>query len=149
MVTKPNWLSIEDYSRYQNWISEASDGKINSPEQVRIWAISHIKDFQKEYFILIGLDTKNEIKFSETVSVGSLNMNIVHPREVYKPLILNSCAHWIGVHNHPSGDPTPSREDIEITWKLKESGEIIGITMLDHVILGKDRHFSMKEAGHL
>jgi DNA repair protein RadC len=75
--------------------------------------------------------------------------NIVHPREVFKLALAESAAHIIVVHNHPSGDPTPSREDIEITKKLAETGNIMGITVLDHVIIGDGRHFSMKEAGHI
>jgi len=146
--TFPN-ITFEDFRRYQNWIRETADIKIDSPETVKLWAIPHIKDYQKEYFILIGPHTTNEVKICEVVSIGSLNASIVHPREVYKSLIRNTCAHWIGVHNHPSGDPTPSREDIEITKKLKEAGDIVGIDMLDHVIIGKERYFSMKEAGHL
>ena len=78
-----------------------------------------------------------------------LNANIVHPREVFKLALAESAAHIIVVHNHPSGDPTPSREDIEITKKLVETGNIMGITLLDHVIIGDGRHFSMKEAGHI
>ncbi len=77
------------------------------------------------------------------------NANIVHPREVFKMALAESAAHIIVAHNHPSGDPTPSREDIEITQKLAETGKIMGIDLLDHVIIGDGRHFSMKEAGHI
>ena len=78
-----------------------------------------------------------------------LNANVVHPREVFKLALAESAAHIIVAHNHPSGDPTPSREDIEITKKLAETGNIMGITLLDHVIIGDGRHFSLKEAGHI
>jgi DNA repair protein RadC len=78
-----------------------------------------------------------------------LNANVVHPREVFKMALAESAAHIIVAHNHPSGDPAPSREDIEITKKLVETGSIMGITVLDHVIIGDGRHFSMKEAGHI
>jgi DNA repair protein RadC len=77
------------------------------------------------------------------------NANVVHPREVFKTALAVSAAHIIVVHNHPSGDPTPSREDIEVTKKLIEAGKIIGVDVLDHVIIGDGRHFSMKEAGHI
>ena len=77
------------------------------------------------------------------------NANVVHPREVFKLALTESAAHIIVEHNHPSGDPTPSREDIEITKKLVETGNIMGITVLDHVIIGDGRHFSLKEAGHI
>lgn len=100
-------------------------------------------------FIELCLDTKNQIIREDIISVGSLNANIVHPREVFKLALAESAAHIIVAHNHPSGDPTPSREDIEITKKLAETGNIMGITVLDHVIIGDGRHFSMKEAGHI
>jgi DNA repair protein RadC len=103
----------------------------------------------KEIFIMLSLNTKNGVVAIRTISVGSLNANIVHPRETFRAAIFDNAAHIIVVHNHPSGDPIPSREDIEITKKLVETGNIIGITVLDHVIIGDGRHFSMKEAGHI
>jgi DNA repair protein RadC len=115
--------------------------KISSPEDVR--------EQKKELFIELCLDTKNQILKEEVISMGSLNANVVHPREVFKLALTESAAHIIVAHNHPSGDPTPSREDIEITKKLVETGNIMGITVLDHVIIGDGRHFSLKEAGHI
>lgn len=103
----------------------------------------------KESFFLISLNTKNGIIAIRTISIGSLNCNIVHPREVFRTAIFDNAANIIVVHNHPSGDPIPSEEDIEITKILVKSGDIIGIKLLDHVIIGDDRHFSMKEAGHI
>ena len=123
--------------------------KINSPEDVYRLLNPQMREIKKEIFVLICLDTKNQIISKETISIGSLNANIVHPREVFKPALLASAAHIIVAHNHPSGDPTPSKEDIEITKKLAETGKIIGIELLDHVIIGDSRHFSMKEAGHI
>ena len=95
------------------------------------------------------LDTKNHIKREDTISTGSLNANIVHPMEVFKTALIESAAHIIVVHNHHSGDPSPSREDIEITNKLVETGKIISIDVLDHVIIGDGRHHSMTEAEHI
>jgi len=123
--------------------------KINSPEDVYRLLIPQLREQKKEYFISISLDTKNQVISKETISIGSLNANIVHPREVFKAALLASAAHIIVAHNHPSGDPTPSREDIDITRKLVETGNIMGISVLDHVIIGDGRHFSMKEAGHI
>jgi len=108
-----------------------------------------MREIKREVFIELCLDTKNQIIKQETISIGSLNANVVHPREVFKTAIRESAAHIIVAHNHPSGDPTPSREDIEITKKLVETGNIMGITVLDHVIIGDGRHFSLKEAGHI
>lgn len=123
--------------------------KINSPEDVYRRIYPMMREQKKEMFIELCLDTKNQVIKEGTISIGSLNANIVHPREVFKMALAESAAHIIVAHNHPSGDPTPSREDIEITKKLVETGSIMGITVLDHVIIGDGRHFSMKEAGHI
>src|SRR5659263_101992 len=123
--------------------------KISSPEDVYRRLFPRMRELKKEMFIELCLDTKNQILKEEVISVGSLNTNVVHPREVFKLALAESAAHIIVAHNHPSGDPTPSSEDIEITKKLVETGTIIGITLLDHVIIGDGRHFSMKEAGHI
>jgi DNA repair protein RadC len=123
--------------------------KISSPEDVYRRLFPRMREQKKEMFIELCLDTKNQILKEEVISVGSLNANVVHPREVFKLALTESAAHIIVAHNHPSGDPMPSREDIEITKKLVETGTIMGITVLDHVIIGDGRHFSMKEAGHI
>lgn len=129
--------------------NEEPKPRINSPEDVYRRIYPSLREQKKESFIELCLDTKNQIIKEETISVGSLNANVVHPREVFKTALAESAAHIIIVHNHPSGDPAPSREDIEITKKLVEAGKIIGIEVLDHVIIGEGRHFSMKEAGHI
>jgi DNA repair protein RadC len=123
--------------------------QVNSPEDVYRRLYPSMRESRKEIFVELCLDTKNQIIKEDTVSIGSLNANIVHPREVFRTALLESAAHIIVAHNHPSGDPTPSREDAEITKKLLEAGRIIGIDVLDHVIIGDGRHFSMKEAGHI
>ncbi len=123
--------------------------KINSPEDVYRYLYPEMRERKKELFIELCLDTKNQVLRRDIISMGSLNANIVHPREVFRTALIESAAHIIVVHNHPSGDPTPSREDIEITKKLAETGKIMGIDVIDHVIIGDGRHFSMKEAGHI
>ena len=102
----------------------------------------------KEYFFTMHLDGKNRIVCIDQVSVGSLNQSIVHPREVFKTALLSSAAGIILLHNHPSGDPAPSREDREITRRLKEVGEMIGIRVLDHIIIGST-YLSFVEQGLL
>lgn len=133
--------------RLQNFTKD-SKTKINSPEDVYRYLYPGMRELKKEYFIELCLDTKNQILRRDTISVGSVNANIVHPREVFKAALIESATSIIVAHNHPSGDPTPSREDIELTKKLVESGKILGINVVDHVIIGDGRHFSMKEAGH-
>ena len=99
----------------------------------------------REHFIVCALDAKHAIIGVNLVSVGSLSLSIVHPREVMKSLILLNASAWIAAHNHPSGDPTPSPEDRELTKRLREVSEILGIRLLDHVILGEARHYSFAD----
>ena len=91
------------------------------------------------------LDTKNNIIGVEEISIGNLNSSIVHPREVFKQAIKRSSSSIILVHNHPSGDPNPSKEDINITKRLVECGDLLGIRVLDHIIIGDNKHTSLKE----
>ncbi|OOM11150.1 JAB domain-containing protein [Clostridium saccharobutylicum] len=101
----------------------------------------------REKLIVCCLNTKNEPTNISTVSIGSLNSSIVHPREVFKTAILSNSASIILFHNHPSGDTNPSKEDINITERIKEAGKIIGIEMMDHIILGDNNYTSLKESG--
>lgn len=110
--------------------------RYTSPQQV-YETFKFLRNETKEYFFALHLDGKNRIICIDMVSVGSLNQSIVHPREVFKSALLSSSAGIIILHNHPSGEPTPSREDIEITKRLKESGELLGIRVLDHIIIGE------------
>lgn len=121
--------------------------RYNSPEQV-FDTFGFLRQETKEYFFTIHLDGKNRISCVDEVSVGSLNQSIVHPREVFKTALLSSAAAIILLHNHPTGDPTPSREDIEITRRLKEAGELIGVKLLDHIIIG-DTYVSFVSKGLL
>ena len=103
----------------------------------------------KEVFLTIHLDGKNRIIAVDMVSIGSLNQSIVHPREVFKSACLSNAAAVILIHQHPTGDPTPSREDISITNRLKEAGELMGIKVLDHIIVGDGSYHSFVERGVL
>lgn len=121
--------------------------KFTAPHQL-FQLFSFLQHETKEYFITIHLDGKNKIVCMEEVSVGSLNQSIVHPREVFKSACLSSAAAIVLIHNHPSLDPTPSREDREITRRLKEAGDLLGIRVLDHIIVGSS-YFSFVEMGLL
>jgi len=103
------------------------------------------RDLKKENFWILLLDSKNRMIREERVSEGSLTAAIVHPREVFRSAIAESARAILAVHNHPSGDPTPSREDFEITLRLKQVGELVGIELLDHVILGDGEFLSLRE----
>ncbi|MBA7545926.1 hypothetical protein ES705_38308 [subsurface metagenome] len=108
-----------------------------------------MRDLKKEKFIAILLDVKNKIIKNIDVSVGSLTESIVHPREVLKEIIKESAASVIFLHNHPSGESNPSKNDLDITERLVEACDIIGVRVLDHIILGEDNHFSFAQEGLL
>ncbi|WP_312096090.1 DNA repair protein RadC [Niallia sp.] len=121
---------------------------IRSPQD----AYDYLNDMQyltREEFVCLGLNTKNEIVFRQTIFKGSLNASIVHPRETFLPLIKKCCGSAIVAHNHPSGQPAPSREDIEVTKRLAEVGKIVGIELLDHIIIGAEKYISLKDKGYL
>jgi DNA repair protein RadC len=104
---------------------------------------------KREQFYVVLLNNKNRKIREVKISEGSLTASLVHPREVYNPVIRESAAAVIFVHNHPSGDPAPSPEDIDITKRLKEVGEVVGVRVLDHVVIGYDRYFSFSDKGML
>ncbi|UCF37186.1 MAG: DNA repair protein RadC [Acidobacteriota bacterium] len=106
-------------------------------------------DLGKECFWVLLLDGKNRVLRIERVSEGSLTRAIVHPREVFRPAIREGAASVLFVHNHPSGEPRPSKEDRQITQRLVETGKVIGIQVLDHVIIGRYRYFSFADEGEL
>jgi len=111
-----------------------------------IWEeLKDLRDHKKEHFVIFYLDSRNQEIKREIVSVGSLNANLVHPREVFEPAVRNLAAQIILAHNHPSGDPEPSEEDLEITKRLVESGKILGIEVIDHIIITKTGFISFKE----
>ena len=124
---------------------ELKDFDIKNPEAVVKAIRSSIKDKAKEHFKLILLNPRNKIIAISTVSIGTLNASLVHPREVFKDAIVHTAASVVLAHNHPSGDPEPSEDDIKITKKLVESGKILGIDVIDHIVVGKNSFLSFKE----
>ncbi|RXT08856.1 DNA repair protein RadC [Ammoniphilus sp. CFH 90114] len=122
---------------------------VRSPEDAYDLLKGFLEDADREHFLVVNLCSKNRPNAIHVCHVGSLNCSIVHPREVFKSAILSNSASIIVAHNHPSGDTTPSREDIEVTRRLKQAGEILGIDLLDHLIIGEDKFFSLKENGQL
>jgi DNA repair protein RadC len=122
---------------------------IRSPEDGAKYVMDDMRFLSQEHFVALYLNTKNQVIHRKTVFIGSLNASIVHPREVFKEAIKRSAASIICAHNHPSGDPTPSREDIEVTKRLVECGRMIGIELLDHLIIGDRKFVSLKEKGYV
>lgn len=119
--------------------------RVTSPEVVAEVLMDEMSGLYKEHFRTVILDTKNQIICIENISIGTLNASIVHPRDVFKAAIKNNGNSVILVHNHPSGDTTPSAEDINITKRLVEGGNLMGIKILDHLIVGNGTYLSMKE----
>jgi len=122
---------------------------IRRPEDAAKLVMEDLRSELKEHFVCLFLNTKNQVIARETLSVGTLNASLVHPREVFRAAIKRGCASIICIHNHPSGDPTPSPEDIALTRRLHEAGSLIGIDVLDHIIIGDGRFVSLKEQGYL
>ncbi len=103
--------------------------------------------YDREHFVAVMLDAKNGIIGVHEVSIGSLSTSVVHPREVYKAAVAASAAGIMFLHNHPSGDPVPSREDRDCTKRLFEAGKVLGIRVLDHIVVGENDYFSFADAG--
>jgi DNA repair protein RadC len=124
----------------------AYDGTLlTTPEQVEFY-LSELKEASQECFIVIALNAKNRVIEKHLVSLGTVNSTLVHPRECFRVLIQSGASATILAHNHPSGDPTPSSEDIKITRQLIGAGEVMGIKVLDHVVIGSTA-LSLREAG--
>ena len=122
---------------------------VKTPRDAAMFIMEDLRYLKKENFVCLFLNTKNHIIAQETLSVGTLNASLVHPREVFRSAIRFSSASIICAHNHPSGDPTPSSEDITITRRLVDAGNLLGIDVLDHIIIGDGQYVSLKEQGHL
>jgi DNA repair protein RadC len=128
--------------------SEATDKTpLNTPEAIANLVMGRLKDKKKEYFLAVLLDTRNQLIRVAEISVGSLDTSVVHPREVFKEAIAASAAAAIFAHNHPSGDAEPSEDDIALTKRLAQAGEIVGIDVLDHIIIGGKNYTSLKRQG--
>lgn len=128
-----------------------SEGRyvIKSPEDVAAFLMTDMSSLLQEHFVVLFLNVKNEVLHKQTIFIGSLNSSIVHPREIYREAVKRSAASIIAAHNHPSGNPSPSPEDIDVTKRLVEAGSIIGIDLLDHIIIGDHRFISLKEKGYM
>ncbi|MBT9142148.1 MAG: hypothetical protein DDT29_00541 [Dehalococcoidia bacterium] len=122
---------------------------VSSPGDAAGLVMEEMRHNLREHFRVVLLDSKHKVLGIEEISIGSLNTSLVHPREVFRPAIRKACASIILLHNHPSGDPTPSREDLDVTRRLSEAGRLIGIEILDHIIIGDGNFVSFREKGLL
>lgn len=127
------------------------DGRyvIRSPQDAATFLMPDMSSLQQEHFVVLFLNVKNQILHKQTIFIGSLNSSIVHPREIFREAVKRSAASIICAHNHPSGVPTPSPEDIDVTKRLQEAGFIIGIELIDHLIIGDHQFISLKEKGYM
>ncbi len=139
--------AFELANRVEGYAGAGKKSIVRTPEDTVALVRSRLKGKKKEHCLALLLDTRNQLIKVAEISVGSLDGSIVHPREVFKEAISASAASVIFVHNHPSGDPTPSEEDIGLTKRLAEAGELMGIDVLDHVIIGDKEYLSLKRKG--
>ncbi|MCP3030457.1 DNA repair protein RadC [Halobacillus sp. A1] len=142
-------LSAIEFGRRIQHMKPVERYVIRSPEDGADFVMEEMRDLKQEHFICLFLNTKNQVIHRQTIFIGSLNASIVHPREVFKEAVKRSAASIICAHNHPSGDPTPSQEDIQVTRRLNECGKMIGIELLDHLVIGDRTFISLKEKGYL
>ncbi|WP_163653275.1 DNA repair protein RadC [Listeria sp. PSOL-1] len=132
-----------------NLVNEQESIVIRTPRDAVKIVQPELSFLYQEHFHCLFLNTKNQIIHRETIFIGSLNMSIVHPREVFKLALRKSAASIMCFHNHPSGDPTPSSEDILVTKRLQEVGDLVGINIIDHIIIARYKYLSLKEQGYL
>ncbi|ARC85581.1 DNA repair RadC family protein [Clostridium argentinense CDC 2741] len=142
-------IALSEISKRFKAFKSGDEYRITSAKSAAEYVMEDMRYLKKEYLKLIMLNSKNVVISVKHISVGSLNSSIVHPREVFLEAIKNSSASIIICHNHPSGDPTPSKEDINITNRLKQCGKILGIEVLDHIIIGNGIYVSLKERAFL
>lgn len=132
----------------EKWVSYDAPNKISSAREALPLFRSHIGESDREHFVIILLNIKNRPVGIHTVSIGSASASIVHPREVFKSAILANATSILACHNHPSGEVEPSREDLDITRRLTDAGNLLGIKLLDHIIIGDDdRYLSLADRG--
>ena len=139
--------AFELSSRVDGYSEAGRRPPLKTPDDVAGLVRSRLKGKKKEYFLALLLDTRNRLIKAAEISVGSLDSSIVHPREVFKEAISASAAAVIFVHNHPSGDPEASEDDVNLTKRLAEAGEVVGIEVLDHIIIGDNKYTSLKRDG--
>ncbi len=139
--------AFELANRLEGYLETAKKLSVKTPDDVVSLVKSRLKGKKKEHFLVLSLDTRGQLIKTSEISVGSLDSSIVHPREVFQEAISASAASVIFVHNHPSGDPDPSEDDIKLTERLAQAGEIMGIEVLDHIIVADRNYLSLKSKG--
>ncbi len=139
--------AFELANRLEGYPEPSKKPPLKTPDEVVNLVRGRLRGKKKEHFLALLLDTRGQLIKTSEISVGSLDTSIVHPREVFKEAMSASAASVIFVHNHPSGDPEPSEDDIKLTERLAQAGEIVGIDVLDHIIIGDKNYLSLKSKG--
>ncbi|WP_125152610.1 RadC family protein [Clostridium rectalis] len=140
-------LALGELSKRFRSFKSGSDYQIKAPDDVALLVMEEMKGLKQEFLKVVMLNTKNYIINIKNIFIGTLNSSIIHPREIFKEAIKNSSSAIIMCHNHPSGDPTPSNEDINVTYRIDQCSKLIGIDLLDHIIIGDGVYISLKEKG--
>jgi len=141
--------AFELANRLDSYSESGKKPVVKTPDEAVNLVRGRLRGKKKEHFLALLLDTRGQVIKPSEVSIGSLDTSVVHPREVFKEAISASAASVIFVHNHPSGDPEPSEDDIKLTERLAQAGEIVGIEVLDHIIVGDKNYLSLKSKGLL
>ncbi len=141
--------ALLEFSRRLNDLAGREEARepITDPAVAAALLLPRLAHRRREHFGVLLLDSRNRLERQAIISVGSLNGSLVHPREVFREALIHAAASLILFHNHPSGDPTPSREDVAITGRLLSAGSLVGIEVLDHLVIGRGRFTSLKEQG--
>lgn len=137
-------LAAFELSKRAMEVNDTNLPTISTPKDV-VAQLTELRNNKKEHFVALYLNARNQLVHKETISMGTLNANLVHPREVFEPAIKYSAANIMVAHNHPSGDPKPSEDDLEITKRITEAGKMMGVELLDHVIIATNSVFSFKD----
>lgn len=122
---------------------------IHSPSSVAALYMEEMRHLKREHMLVVLLDTKYNVIDDYTLSIGTVNASLIHPREVFIYALSKEAVNIILIHNHPSGNPSPSQEDVQVTERVRQAGEILGIDLLDHIVIGDGTYISMKEQGYL
>ena len=138
---------VELFNRFKTLKATKEQLKITSPKDIGNLLMNEMSNLNQEVLKVVLLNTKNIVIGDKNIFKGTLNTSIVHPREIFREALKSGCANIIISHNHPSGDPTPSKEDINMTLRIKECSNIMGIGLLDHIIVGNNKYISLKEKG--
>lgn len=137
--------SIEFGRRVNKELDNIRNIKLNTPELIYKYYKNKLNDKYQEYFYAVYLDNNKNIICDKLLFIGTINSTVVHPREIFKEAYMRSASSIVVLHNHPSGNVLPSKEDIDLTINLKEIGSLLGIKLIDHIIVGKDKYYSMRE----